>query len=183
MSPRGRRILASNLAAWAFERLNSGSSVRLMWSLLAEDEGSLREASGAVHDAYFDSAAMEHSADERTLTIPFQQEGWPGGPRADLRLVAESWRFHEYRVAFFHGTLTVRHVRTVAQPEGWDDSGMLLGVHSKNATSEVHVCSVDCLRLTVDDLQVEVVISENVAGYVRRRSGKMTRWESDTPLF
>ncbi len=170
-------------AAWGFERLNSGSSVRPMWSLLAEDERSLREISGAVHDAYFGSPAMKHSADERTVTTPFQQEGWPDGPRADLRLVAESWRFREYRVAFFHGTLTVRHVRTVAQPNGWDDSGMLLGVHFENAASEVRVCALDCLRLTVDALQVEVAISDNVAGYVRRRSGKWTRVESDTRLF
>lgn len=163
--------------------MNNGSSFRPVWSLLAEDERSLRDASGAVHDAYFDSAAMKHSADERIVTIPFQQEGWRDGPRADRSLVAETWRFREYRVAFFHGTLTVRHVRTVAQPEGWDHSGMLLGMHFKSAASEVRVCAVDCLRLTVDALDVEVVISENLAGYVRRRSGKWTRVESDTPLF
>ena len=154
-----------------------------MWSRLAEDERSLREISGAVHDAYFDSAAIEHSAEEGTVTIPFHQEGWSDGPGADSRLVAETWRFREYRVAFFHGTLTVRHVRTVAQPEGWDHSGMLLGVHFKSAASEVRVCAVDCLRLTVDALHVAVAISENVAGYVRRRSGKWTRVESDTTLF
>lgn len=152
-----------------------------VWSLSAQDEKALRELSGAAHDAYFDP--RDGRRDATTFVLPFQQEGWHGGPAPDGVLVAESWRVREYRVAFFHGELIVHHVNAVRGADDWGDAGTLLGVGYDRDASEVEICAGEPLRLAVERLAVEVRIYEDVAGHVRRRVGKYTRVVTDFPPF
>ena len=148
-----------------------------MWSLSAHDAASLREISGAVHDTYL-YGALEHDQVARVVDIPLLQEGWPEGPPAERVLTNETWRYREYRVTFCRGRLIVRGVQAVHGPDGWTDEDMIYSVDFDSHANQVRVCSTECLRLTVDALDV----SPEPGGHVRRRVGRVSRIESDAWL-
>jgi hypothetical protein len=159
----------------------AAASLSSMWSLSADDEASLREISGAVHDAYL-HGALEHDQVAGVVVVPLLQEGWPRGSPAERVLTHETWRYREYRITFFRGRLIVRRVRAVHEPDGWTDENMIYSVDSDPQANQVRVCSTECLRLTVDAIDVEVEVSPEPGGHVRRRVGKVTRIESDAWL-
>jgi hypothetical protein len=141
----------------------------------------LREVSGAVHDAYLDGA-VEHDQAAGVVVVPLLQEGWPGRSPVDRELTHETWRYREYRVTFFRARLIVRRVQAVHEPEGWTDENMIYSVDFDPQANQVRVCSTECLRLTVDALDVGVEVPPEPGGHVRRRVGKLTSIESDAWL-
>jgi hypothetical protein len=149
-----------------------------MWSLTAQDEGSLEQVSGAVHDAYIDGP-VEHDPAAGVVTLPLLQEGWSDGPPAEQLPTRETWRFREYRVTFFRGALVVRRVLAVHGAEAWTDGPMIESVAFDPRRSVVRVRGAEDLQLTVDALAVEVQVSREAGGHVRRRIGKLTGAESD----
>ena len=149
-----------------------------MWSLSARDEESLGEISGALHDAYI-GGPIEHDRAAGVVVVPFLQEGWPEGPPGERVRKRETWRYREDRVTFFRGQLIVRQVRAVHVPDGWIDEPTIESVGVDPHGSEVRVRASQCLRLTVDALDIEVWISREPGGHVRRRVGKFTGIESD----
>jgi hypothetical protein len=155
--------------------------LRSMWSLSARDAASLRKISGAVHDAYI-NGAVEHDQAAGVVVVPFLQEGWPEGPPAERVPTHETWRYREYRVTFFRGRLIVRRVHALHEPDDWTDDLMIYSVDFDTQANQVRVCSTECLRLTVDALDVAVEVSPEPGGHVRRRVGKFARSESDSWL-
>jgi hypothetical protein len=151
-----------------------------MWTLTARDDASLRDVSGAVHDAYIDGD-VEFDREAGVAVVPILQEGWPEGPPPEKELVRETWRYHEYRVTFFRGRLTIRRVNELQEPEDWD-APMIQGVAFDPADQEVRVYSDEALRAQVQALDVELEISSEPGGHVRRRIGKLTKIGSDVWL-
>lgn len=94
----------------------------------------------------------------------------------------KTWRYREHHVTFFRGRLLIRGARAVDAPDGWDDGPMLDSVKFDPRAVQVHVHADVRLRVTVDALDVQVEISGEPAGYVRRRVGVITGIESDTWL-
>jgi hypothetical protein len=144
-----------------------------MWSLAARDHASLREVSGAVHDAYIDGPA-EHDDAAGVVEIPIAQEGFEGGPVSEQFATRETWRYREHLVTFFRGRLIIRRVRAMHKPDGWDDQPMIESVELDEQANQVTVLAGDRLRLTVDGIDVEVQVSGEPGGHVRRRVGKLT---------
>jgi hypothetical protein len=153
----------------------------LVWSLSARDDASLRAISGAVHDAYI-HGSVEHDQAAGVVVVPFLQEGWPEGPPGERVPTRETWRYREYRVTFFQGRLVVRRVQALDEPDAWTDEPMIYGVDFDAKAGQVRVCSSECLRLTVDALDVEVEVSPEPGGHVRRRVGKFTGIERTNGL-
>jgi hypothetical protein len=156
--------------------------LRRVWRVTATDVQTLAEASFAIHDALFDRDEVRYDPGRALLVIPFRQEGWPSGPAPERELVRESWRIREYRVALYRGELRIRQV--ISQPEhgdGWGDPGQLNRLEFDSARSELCVEAGDILRVPVTRLDVEVEITPDIAGYLRRRVGKLTGTESDRP--
>jgi hypothetical protein len=149
-----------------------------VWSLTARDEASLAQISGAVDDAYIDGP-VEYDQAAGVVTLPLLQEGWPDGPPADCLPTRETWRYREYRVTFFRARLVVRRVQALQGADAWTDGPMIDSVTFDARRSVIWVRGSDDLLLTVGALDVEVVISREPGGHVRRRVGKLTGAESD----
>jgi hypothetical protein len=70
--------------------------------------------------------------------------------------------------------------RTLEELEDWEDGLMLSGVEFDLRAKQVHVYTTHGrLRVTVEALDVQVKVSEEPGGQVKRRVGKLTRIESD----
>jgi hypothetical protein len=151
-----------------------------MWSLSAQDETSLEEISGAVHDAYVDGS-VEHDRAAGVVVIPILQEGWPEGPPGECVPTHDTWRYREYRVTLFRGRLIVRRVQAVHESDDWTYAPMIEDVGFDAQAHEVRVqSSSGCLRLTVAALDAEVELSHEPGGHVRRRVGRLTGIESES---
>jgi hypothetical protein len=151
-----------------------------MWSLSARDEVSLRDVSGAVHDAYVDGP-IEVDDVAGVVVVPFLQEGFDAGPPSEEILTGQTWRYREYRVSFFRGRLLVRRVREVHETDhDFSEALMIVSVDFVEQANEVHVCgTTESLGLVVDGLDVLVELSSDLAGHVRRRVGRLTGIVSD----
>ena len=157
-----------------------------MWSLRARDQRSLRDVSGAVHDAYI-AGPIEHDAAAGIVTVPFLQEGWAGGPAPEVQHERETWRYRESQVTFFRGRLVIRGVRVMHAPEEWLDWPEINSVDFVPGVNELRVWSDDPLRLRVDAVDVEVVITREPGLHVRRRAGKLlgivsNKWLDQQPV-
>ena len=140
---------------------------------MAHDKASLREVSDALHDAYIDGP-LEHDATAGVVAVPLVQEGFDGGPVAEQVPTVETWRFREYHVTFFRGRLIIRQVRAVRMPADWDDQLMIDSVEFDEASSRLMVCGDEQLELAVEELDVELQLSDEPGGHVRRRVGKLS---------
>lgn len=149
-----------------------------MWSLRARDVSGLKGISSAVHDAYLVDG-YNYDREAQVVIVPLLQEGWPDGAAPDSVLTRNTWRYREYLVTFFRGQLVVRQVEAVNADEDWADGPMLLGVDFDARTRQVSVVASDPLRLTVRALDVEVEVSSDPGGQVRRRIGRFTGIQSD----
>lgn len=140
-----------------------------MRHLVATAPEPLEAVSQHIHDAWFDADTVVYHERARTLVVPFAQEVWPS-----LRVpVRRTWWSTEYRVAFMRGTLAIHDVERVEIPEGWGDAGMLVGAGFDAGRRQVELWAfADPLRATVGALRVEAVLTDEVAGHVRRRVGR-----------
>ena len=75
--------------------------------------------------------------------------------------------------------MIVRRVRAVEPAEDWDNELMLYSLEFDTRAKQVHVCTTERLRVTVEALEVHVEISDAPGGHVRRRVGRFTGVESD----
>jgi transposase InsO family protein len=162
----------------AWVRATPAGTSKRRWRRWAGDEASLRRVSDAVHDAYIDGL-IEHDRAAGVVAVPFLQEGFAEGPPREQVRTGETWRYREYRVTFFRGRLVIRRVRAVQEPDGWDDELMIYSAEFDPQMNQVRVCSGECLRVTVDALDVHVEVSGEPGGHVRRRVGKFTGIVSD----
>lgn len=74
----------------------------------------------------------------------------------------------------------VRRVRELDAPGDWTDEPMIYGVDFDASAHQVRIRSpFECIRLTVDALDVELEVSREPGGHLRRRVGKFTGIGSD----
>lgn len=137
--------------------------------------------SRVIHDAWFQRDDVVHLRNGRQIVLPFQQEARAWGGESDFKVLRETWRYKEYRVPFHLGTLTIRHVDMVDVDESWAQMDMLEALDYDETKHEVTLVAFGLLRARVARLEVDAEITPTVAGYVRRRIGKRSRWSSDRP--
>jgi hypothetical protein len=135
-----------------------------------------------THDAYFDPDAIRFDPDTRVLSIPFDQEALPDDelvPKSEVVKVTRRGRVE--RVPFLKCVLELHGVESWALgSDGRDEPGMLMGIEWNAGEGEVRVGTVTgpLISATVNALDVEIVVTDEVALVVERRHGRW--WVSDT---
>lgn len=76
----------------------------------------------------------------------------------------------------------IAHVDTLDVDDAWGDMDTLEALKYDETQHEVTLVAFGLIRARVARLEVQVEITPSVAGYVRRRIGKRSRWSSDRPL-
>ena len=137
-----------------------------------------------IHDAWFDVGRLVHDKDERTLVLPFAQDPdqTPEAPqpqpdktsdRLQPQLVRKQRLTTEYRAAMVGWQLTVFYVRDVHAKQGWGDMGMLTGLSYDATQGRLTFRSNGKLTVAVDSLRVEASGGTEIAGWSRRRFGRL----------
>jgi hypothetical protein len=137
-----------------------------------------------IHDAYFDSGAIVHDEQAARLVIPFEQEhvDWTGEPPWEH--VRTTWLYDEYRVPFMTGRLTIHHVTGIESDRDWAGDGpeQLVSMDYDEARGRVTVDAWSKLRVTVERLEVEAHLTDEMTRLMRRRTYRFLRAESDRPV-
>jgi hypothetical protein len=141
-----------------------------------------------IHDAHFDYEQASFSETSARVTVPFAQEsGWgdrhPSMP--DPELLKRTLLSRHYRVPFARCYLIFENARGMSIDEaGRGDPGMLNEATFDAARGEVHLVPVVGPRITVSvsELTIRVLVSQEVALEVRRRVLKGWPAERDAPL-
>lgn len=161
-----------------------------MTTYRADSPAGLREISGVVHDAWFDFDDVRYDSAERTLVVPFAQE-WPASLRDDPEwrdapepeVVRTTRRFREERVPFMAGMLQIGEAEAVElDPNSGDSGAVNLVRYSGRRRTVVVDCVSGDLQARVSRIDVTAEIVNEVALYVRRRTGLLGAC-SENPIW
>jgi len=152
-----------------------------MKNLRARTSEQLEEISGWTHDAELLEDRTSFDAKQRTVEIRFEQELLEGGDGAMPRrsFVARSWWSTEYRVPFVLCRLRVRSALGPASVPAEMDVGdlSLLGTRWEPGAEQVTVfASWGRIEVPVDELDVELEITDEVVTMRRRWVGRIVPW-------
>jgi hypothetical protein len=153
----------------------------VLLTLTARTPEDLGPLDGWLHDAYFEYEEIAFDQGSQVVAIPFAQEAGNAipSPLASEHL-RRTWRYEDWRIPFFRGSLTVRDAAGFDQDEsGTGEPGMLGGISYSDGALRVATVTGPALVIPVGRLDLELALGEEVSFWVRRRIGRWTSAESD----